>query len=228
MRVIAQEKRRYGYRRIHYYLRKEGLVMNHKRTYRLYKEENLSIRTKKRKIIACSLRLELPVAERKYHIWAMDFVSDALVFGRRLKCLNIVDIHTREVVAIVADTSISGHRVVQKLAQLKDFGRKPDIIVTDNGPEFTSKALWQWSYKNKVKLSFIRPGKPMENGYIESFNGRFRDECLNEHWFIDLDDARVKINKWKHEYNYNRPHSSLGMLSPVEFAKRKEVEILSA
>lgn len=228
LRELAQEKRRYGYRRLHYFLRKEGLVVNHKRTQRLYREENLSIRTKKRKKIACALRLELPIPLKKDHIWAMDFVSDALVSGRRLKCLNIIDIFTREAVAIVADTSIPGHRVVHQLEQLKETRGIPEVIITDNGPEFTSKALWQWAYNNNVKLSFIRPGKPMENGYVESFNGRFRDEFLNEHWFVNLNDAREKIAVWLNEYNNERPHSSLGMLSPAEFASRKEIGVLSA
>lgn len=227
MKEIAAEKRRYGYRRIHYLLRKEGLVMNHKRTQRLYRQENLSIRTKKRKRLSSRLRLVLPQPTSSNQIWAMDFVSDRVMSGRRIKCLTIVDLYTRESLAIHVDTSISGHGVTRVLDHIVSLRGTPGIIVTDNGPEFTSKALWLWTAKHKVKLSFIRPGKPMENAFIESFNGRLREECLNEQWFIDLSNARDLIEKWRTEYNYQRPHSALGMLTPKEFAQQKEVLQLS-
>lgn len=224
MKAIAQEKRRYGCRRLHVLLRKEGLVMNHKRTERLYRQEGLSIRTKKRKKLSSTLRLILPVAERTNQIWAMDFVSDTLNNGRKFRCLNVVDVFSRESLEIVADTSLSGQRVSRQLEWLKQKRGLPQIIMVDNGPEFTSKALDLWASQNNVKLSYIRPGKPVENAYIESFNGRFRDECLNEHLFIDLNDARDKIETWRIDYNTKRPHSGLGMLTPEEFAN-KEVSV---
>lgn len=223
MREIAKVKRRYGCRRLHVLLRKEGLVMNHKRTERLYRLDGLSIRTKKRKKIAGALRLALPVPTSQNQIWAMDFVTDSMNNGRKFRCLNIVDLYTRECVEIFVETSISGALVARQLDRLKQTRGKPDVIVTDNGPEFTSKALDAWAYQNNVRLSYIRPGKPMENGYVESFNGRFRDECLNEHWFTDMNEAREIIEQWRIEYNTERPHSALGMLSPTEFANKEVV-----
>lgn len=228
LKELAQEKRRYGCPRLHFLLKKEGLVKNHKRTERLYKEENLSLRTKKRKKIACHLRLELPKATAKNQIWTMDFVSDALATGRKIKCLNILDIFNRESLAIHVAHSITGQNVVTQLNMLKDFIGLPEIISIDNGPEFTSKALWLWAYENNVKLAFIKPGSPIENAFIESFNGRFRDECLNEHWFVSLVEAKELIENWRTEYNEIRPHSSLGMLTPRQFAKQQEVIMLTA
>jgi putative transposase len=223
LKDLAREKRRYGCRRLHVLLRKEGLVVNHKRTERLYRLEGLSIRTKKRKKLAGALRLVLPKPTRVDQIWAMDFVSDSLHNGRRFRCLNIVDVYSRESLTIVVDTSISGIMVTQYLDRLKDSRGLPEIIVTDNGPEFISKALDEWAYRNKVRLSYIRPGKPMENAFVESFNGRFRDECLNEHWFLNMQDARNRIELWRNEYNTERPHSSLGMCTPEEFAQKEVV-----
>lgn len=228
LKELAQEKRRYGCPRLHFLLKKEGLVKNHKRTERLYKEENLSLRTKKRKKVACHLRLELPKAINKNQIWTMDFVSDALASGRKIKCLNILDIFNRESLAIFVGHSITGQGVVEQLNMLKDFVGLPEIISIDNGPEFTSKALWLWAYENNVKLAFIRPGSPTENAFIESFNGRFRDECLNEHWFVSLAEAKELIGNWRTEYNEIRPHSSLGMLTPIQFAEKQEVARLTA
>ena len=201
-------------------LRKEGLVKNHKRTARLYKREGLSIRTKKRKKLSGLMRLQLPVAERVNQTWAMDFVSDSLYTGRRFRCLNIVDTFTRECIAIRVDTSISGFVVTRILDQLGEFRGLPETIVIDNGPEFTGKAMSEWAYRTDVKLAFIRPGKPIENAYVESFNGKLRDECLNEHWFLALSDARERIEKWRIEYNSERPHSSLKDLTPIEFRER--------
>ena len=228
MKELAEEKRRYGCPRLHFLLKQEGLVKNHKRTERIYREEKLSLRTKKRKKIACQLRLALPKATAKNQIWAMDFVSDALASGRRVKCLNTIDIFNRESLAIKVEHSIPGQGVVDQLNRLKDFVGLPKIITVDNGPEFTSKSLWQWAYENNVKLAFIRPGSPIENAFIESFNGRFRDECLNEHWFLNLEEAREIIEAWRNDYNKNRPHSSLGMLTPLQFAKQQEVITLTA
>jgi putative transposase len=224
LKELAQEKRRYGCRRLHVLIKKEGLVINHKRTERIYRLESLSIRTKKRKKISGALRLVLPKAERTNQIWAMDFVSDALCNGRKFRCLAIIDLYSRECLKTVVDTSISGKVVVRYLERLRETRGLPDIIVTDNGPEFTSKALDSWASQSKVKLSYIRPGKPIENAYIESFNGRLRDECLNENWFVSLEDARDKIESWRIDYNTKRPHTSLGNLTPEEFAG-KEVRV---
>jgi putative transposase len=152
----------------------------------------------------------------------MDFMNDFTAMGRRLKLLTVVDDFSRYCAAIEVDTSIPGARVVQVLEQLAEEQGLPEVIVTDNGPEFTGKVLDTWAYKHKVRLDFIRPGKPVENAFIESFNGRCRDECLNEHWFVDLSDAREKIEAWRLDYNSSRPHSSLGNLTPEEFVERQQ------
>lgn len=228
MKELAQEKRRYGCPRLHFLLKKEGLVKNHKRTERIYREEKLSLRTKKRKKIACQLRVELPRATAKNQTWAMDFVSDSLASARKLKCLTIIDVFNRESLAIFVDHSITGHGVVNQLNLLKHFVGLPNSIMLDNGPEFTSKAIWLWAYENNVKLSFSEPGKPTDNAFIESFNGRFRDECLNEQWFLTLSEARKIIEVWRVDYNENRPHSSLGMLTPLQFTEKQEVLMLTA
>jgi putative transposase len=162
------------------------------------------------------------VASEANQIWSMDFLADALVSGRRLRTLNIVDEYTREARAIEVDTSLPGLRVVRVLEQLRESGRKPQQIVIDHGPEFGGKVLDQWAYENGVQLRFITPGKPAENGYIESFNGRLRDECLNENWFVNLAQARQKIEEWRRDYNQVRPHSALGYRTPEEFAGEKQ------
>ncbi len=160
--------------------------------------------------------------ERPNQRWSMDFVSDFTAEGRRLKILTVVDEFTRYCAAIEVDTSIPGARVAQVLERLAEEDRLPEVIVTDNGPEFTGKALDSWAYKHNVRLDFIRPGKPVENAFIESFNGRLRDECLNEHWFLSLQDAREKIESWRVDYNGARPHSSLGNLTPEEFLQGQQ------
>lgn len=199
-------------------LRREGLVINHKKTERLYRKAGLSLRIKKRKKLSSALRLSLPTPTKSNQMWAMDFISDSLANGRRFRCLNIIDLYSRECLKIVTDTSINGTRVAKTLDILKELYGLPETIVTDNGSEFTSKAMSVWAEVNKVNLAFIRPGKPMENGFVESFNGKFRDECLKEHWFLNLAEARSRIEAWAEEYNTDRPHSSLGMLTPKEFA----------
>ena len=215
---IAAVKRRYGYRRVYLRLRREGWQVNRKRVYRLYRDAGLAVRRRKRKRIGVLERKPLPKPSRANVSWSMDFVADGLIGGRRLRCLTIVDDCTRECLAIEVDTSITGQRVQAVLDRLADTRGLPHSITVDNGPEFDSQVLDQWAYRRAVQLSFIRPGKPNENAYIESFNGKFRDECLNEHWFLSLAHARSIIEAWRVEYNTERPHSSLGNRTPEEFA----------
>ena len=224
---IAAAKRRYGYRRVHIMLRREGWAVNRKLTYRLYREAGLAVRRRKRKRIGPFERKPLPKPEAANQSWSMDFVSDGLADGRRLRCLTIVDDCTRECVAIEVDTSITGTRVKAVLERLADVRGLPRSITVDHGPEFEGQVLDAWAYERGVQLSFIRPGKPNENAYIESFNGKFRDECLNEHWFITMAQARRTIEAWRIEYNTERPHSSLGDLTPEEFATRHREAVLS-
>ena len=215
---LAADKRRYGYRRLHVLLRREGHALNRKRTYRLYRQAGLAVRRRKRKRVALAERRPLPNPAAANQSWSMDFVSDGLVNGRRLRCLAIVDDCTRECVAIEVDTSLPGLRVAAVLDRLADLRGLPTSITVDNGPEFAGQVLDAWAYTRGVRLAFIRPGKPVDNAYIESFNGRLRDECLNEHWFISLAHARATIEHWRIEYNIERPHSALGYLTPAQFA----------
>ena len=221
---IAAVKRRYGYRRVYLRLRREGWEVNRKRVYRLYREAGLAVRRRKRKRIGVFERKPLPKPTAANVSWSMDFVADGLIGGRRLRCLTIVDDCTRECLAIEVDTSLPGLRVQAVLDRLADTRGLPQSITVDNGPEFDGKVLDQWAYRTGVQLSFIRPGKPNENAYIESFNGKFRDECLNEHWFISLAHARSIIEAWRIEYNTERPHSSLGNRTPHEFAADRKNE----
>jgi putative transposase len=216
---LAGEKRRYGYRRIHVLLRREGWTVNRKRTYRLYRDAGLAVRRRKRKRIGLFERKPLPKPLAVNRSWSMDFVSDGLCDGRRLRCLAIVDDFSRECLVLEVDISITGKRVVAVLERLADLRGLPLSITVDHGPEFEGQVLDAWAYQAGVRLSFIRPGKPVENAYIESFNGRFRDECLNEHWFLTMAHARRAIEAWRIEYNTERPHSSLGNLTPEEYAK---------
>lgn len=221
LKDLAGRHRRYGYLRLHVLLCREGLVINHKRTYRLYREEGLAVRTKKRKRLAGRERIPLAAPERRNQRWSMDFVSDSLCSGRRFRVLNIIDEHTRESPGQLVDLSISGERVARFLDQLAALHGLPEEIVMDNGPEFTSKAMFLWSLKTGVQLRFIQPGKPMQNGYGESFNGKFRDECLNENWFTSLAEARSVIEQWHRHYNEERPHSGLGYQTPAAFAAKR-------
>ena len=197
--------------------------MNHKRVYRLYRDEGLSVRRRGRKRVAREARLPLPAPIGPNELWSLDFVSDALAWGRRIRLLCIIDAFTRESLAIEVDTSLPGQRVARVLDRLiAERGQAPAEIVLDNGPELTSRALDQWAYECGVRLRFIEPGKPIQNAFIESFNGRLRDECLNEHWFLTLADARRLIEDWRMDYNRSRPHSSLGNLTPLEFRRLLE------
>jgi putative transposase len=220
LRQLAGERRRFGYRRLHVMLRREGEQVNHKRVYRLYREEGLSVRKKARKRVSRAERLPVVAPAAPNQRWSLDFVSDGLAWGRKIRMLTIVDAYTRESLAIEVDTSLPGIRVARVLDRvIAERGAAPAEITLDNGPELTSKALDQWAYENGVRLRFIDPGKPIQNAYIESFNGRLRDECLNEHWFLTLTHARQIIEEWRTDYNQRRPHSALGNLTPLEFAR---------
>jgi len=217
---LAERRPRFGYRRLTVLLRREGLMVNHKRVYRLYREEALMLRRKRRKRIASSCRVQpvQPVQARQH--WAMDFTSDVLATGRRFRTLNVVDRFTRECLAIEVDMSLPGQRVVRTLERLRETHGVPKVLIVDNGPEFVGRALDVWAYQHGVQLHFIAPGKPMQNGHVESFNGKFRDECLNQHWFMDLADARSLIEGWRCDYNTVRPHSALGNQTPEHYAWR--------
>ena len=214
---IAAEKRRYGYRRVYTRLRREGWAVNKKRVYRLYREAGLAVRRRKRKRIGPVERHPLPKPVAPNISWSMDFISDGMSDGRRFRCLAIVDDFSRECLAIEVDTSLPGTRVAAVLDRLAADGGLPASITVDNGPEFDGRVLDEWAYRNHVRLAFIRPGKPNENAYIESWNGKFRDECLNDHWFTSLKHARQVIAAWREEYNTERTHSSLGDITPAEF-----------
>jgi putative transposase len=220
IRDIASTRVRYGYRRIYVLLRREGWKVNHKRVHRLYRLEGLNLRIQgKKKRIRTLQRPDAPKATKMNESWSMDFVSDALYNGRRFRALTIVDNFSRECLAIEADQGIRGEQVVAVLEELKHSRGLPDVIRVDNGSEFISKAMDRWAYSNRVKLSFSRPGKPVDNAFIESFNGSFRDECLNVNWFLSIEDAREKIENWRRDYNGFRPHSSLDDMTPDEYAE---------
>lgn len=218
IQAIAFERRRFGYRRVHQMLRREGAEVNHKKVYRLYREAGLAVRKRKRRKGIMIERQPLTLPDMPNHTWSMDFVMDALANGRRIKTLTIVDDFTKECLDIPVAHGISGDQVARTLNGIAAFRGYPKAVRTDQGPEFTGKALDQWAYQNGVELKLIQPGKPTQNGYIESFNGKFRDECLNEHWFRDLAHAREEIRHWRLDYNEKRPHSSLGYMTPREFA----------
>jgi len=193
-------------------------VINHKRTERIYHEEGLALRRKRRRKGAAGSRVMMPLPQRPNQRWSMDFVADSIVTGRRFRALAIVDDYSRECPAIEVDTSLGGARVVSVLERLAETRGLPRVITTDNGPEFTGRALDEWAYLKGVQLNFIRPGKPIENAYAESFIGRLRDECLNENWFMNLKHARDIIEDWRRDYNEVRPHSSLHGGAPMEYA----------
>lgn len=199
-------------------LRREGRVHNRKRIYRIYREEGLQLRRKRRKRVASAPRRAMPVPDRPHKRWSMDFMSDSMRTGQRLRTLNVVDDCTRMCPVITVDTSITGERVTRTLEEAVAIYGKPEGIVVDNGPEFISRVLDEWAYDRGIELHFIEPGKPNQNAFVESFNGKMRDECLNQHAFDDLNDARKKIEAWRQDYNTCRPHESLGWRSPAEYA----------
>jgi len=219
LKELASQYPRYGYLMLHSLLKSEGLVKNKKRTYRLYREEKLQVRTKKRGKIHRQ-RVPLLLASSVNERWSMNFVSDQLASHRRFRVLNVIDDFSRELIGQLVSISISGQQVARFLNQLIEVRSKPQSITCDNGSEFTSKAMFFWAKELNIKLSFIQPGKPIQNAFVESLNGKFRNECLNQHWFRSLAEARYEINKWREHYNHVRPHSSLNYLTPIEYAKR--------
>ena len=219
LKALAAKNARHGYRMLHLLLRREGFKVNHKRIYRMYRAEGLSVRRKHRKRIVSALRIPQPKPTRPNERWAMDFVHDVVWGGRRFKIFVVIDLFTRECLSLVVDTSIGGARVARALGELVDVRGKPEAITVDNGPEFSGKVLDAWAYQVGVKLLFIRPGKPIENAFVESFNGKLRGECLNQHWFTSLDHACAIVEAWRIEFNEARPHSSLDGMTPREYAE---------
>ena len=219
MKAIAQERRRFGYRRLHVLLKREGYVINHKRLFRLYREEKLAVRRRGGRKRAIGTRAPMLVPMAPNDRWSLDFVSDQFLHGRRFRILAVVDDCTRECLALVADTSISGRRVARELDDIiRRRGRRPDTIVSDNGTELTSNAILGWADATGVGWHYIAPGKPQQNGFIESFNGRLRDELLNETLFKSLPHARAVLEVWRRDYNEQRPHSKLGWMTPGAYA----------
>jgi putative transposase len=217
--TLAQRYRRYGAGMIYLKLRQAGMTVNHKRVDRLYAEAGLQVKKRKRKKIPMADRQPLGRPEAANQVWSMDFVFDRTAEGRSIKNLTVVDDATHESVAIVPDRAMGGQSVVRILDRLAVTRGLPQAIRTDNGKEFCSRAMLTWAYSRGVKLFLIQPGKPNQNAYIESFNGRFRDECLNEHWFTSLQHARVVIEAWRQEYNNERPKKSLGGMTPSAYAR---------
>ena len=218
MKTIAHERRRFGYRRIHVMLERQGIHVNQKKLRRLYREEKLQVRKRGGRKRALGTRRPMLLPSRCDERWSLDFVSDAFTDGRQFRVLAIVDDYSRECLSLVADTSLSGLRVTRELESLIKHRSKPRTIVSDNGTELTSMAVLKWCQETGVDWHYIQPGKPMQNAFVESFNGSFRDECLNETLFSSLREARDQINEWKEDYNQDRPHSSLGNLTPNEYA----------
>ncbi len=223
LKELAATYVRYGYRRLTVFLRREGGKVNAKRIYRLYSEEGLTVRTKVRKKLARRQRVLAPAARCPNQCWSMDFMSDRLADGRPFRILTMVDQYTRECVGLAADRSMSGAKVVEALNRAsQEYGGKPESITCDKGSEFAGRVLEAWAMEHGVQLIFIRPGRPMENGFIESFNGRLRDECLNVEWFRSLEEARQKLAAWRYHYNHQRPHSALRDRTPASVAGEHE------
>ncbi len=221
IRELAHSRPRFGYERIHVLLRREGWKVGRNRVHRLYRLEGLQVRMRVRRRKRISLhRGPVPVATTRNEYWSMDFVHDQLANGRKFRVLAVIDKWSRESVLLEADFSLTGQSVVEALQQLSSSRPLPKAITVDHGTEFTSKSLDEWAWHCGVKLDFIRPGKPTENAFIESFNGRLRDECLNVNEFASIDDARQRIEMWRQDYNHRRPHGSLGHLTPIEFAQQ--------
>jgi transposase InsO family protein len=220
LRSLANERRRFGYRRLFIMLRREGEPSGINRIYRLYREEGLGVRKRKGRKRAIGIRTPLLVEARPNARWSLDFVHDQMANGRRFRVLNVTDDVTHECLGAIPDTSISGHRVARELTTILERRGKPAMIVSDNGTEFTSHAIFAWARDHKIDWHYIMPGKPMQNGYVESFNGKMRDELLNETLFFSLDHAREAITEWAEDYNTRRPHSALAYQTPAAFAAK--------
>jgi putative transposase len=221
LRELAEKRPRWGYRRLYVLLKREGCRRNRKLVQRLYREEGLSVRRRKRRRMAAVARSPMPSPLRENERWSIDFVRDTLADGRVFRGFTVVDDFTRECPVIEVDHSLPGERVARTLDRLSRERGLPKAIVCDNGPEFQGQVLDFWAHRHGVALSFIQPGKPVQNAFIESFNGKLRDECLNENYFTTLTDAKATIEAWRRDYNDTRPHSSLGDLTPTEFAMKK-------
>ena len=219
LRELAVERVRWGYRRLHIVLQREGIAVNHKRLYRLYREEGLAVRRRKRKRVAVA-RQPMTPPTRFNECWAMDYMSDSLASGRRFRIFNVVDALSREGLAVTVDTSLPAVRVIQALEEIALLRGYPARITVDNGPEFRSRAMDAWAYEHHVTLDFIQPGKPIQNAVIESYNGRMRDELLNQHWWRSIAEARDAIDAYREDFNEVRPHSALNNQTPGEFARR--------
>jgi putative transposase len=220
LKELALERRRFGYRRLHILLRREGIMLNRKKLYRLYREERLTVRKRGGRKRALGTRAPMAIPQGANQRWSLDFVSDALASSRKFRILAVVDDFSRECLALIVDNSLSGVRVARELDRIVERRGRPCMVVSDNGTELTSRAILSWQEERGVEWHYIAPGKPTQNGFIESFNGRLRDECLNEHLFSNLGHAREIIEAWKIDYNTRRPHTSLGGLTPTEFAAR--------
>ena len=221
LRELAAERRRFGYRRLHQMLKREGTIMNLKKVRRLYGEEQLQVRRRKTRKRATGTRAPMAIAQGPNQRWSLDFVSDVFAASRRFRVLAVVDDFTAECLCLVADTSLSGLRVARELDTVIATRKRPAMIVSDNGSEFTSMAILRWSQERFVEWHYIAPGKPQQNAFVESFNGKLRDELLNETVFLSLAEARIILAAWRHDYNTQRPHSRLGWLTPSEFAKKQ-------
>lgn len=215
---LARQKPRYGYRRLHAVLESRGQAVNVKRVYRLYVEQGLALRRRRRKRLAREQVIG-PRLVRANQEWAMDFIVDGLANGRMIRILSVVDAFTRECLALEADTSLGSDRITRELDRLIEHRGQPESVRSDNGPEFTSRRMLGWAEERKISLIHIQPGRPMQNGQVESFHGRLRDECLNANWFRTLNDVRRTLDSWCQEYNCERPHSSLAYRTPAEFSR---------
>ena len=223
LRQLAAQRPRWGYQQLHILLRREGRVVNHKKVLRLYREEGLAVLRRRRKKRVAIQRVPLPVPSRRTERWSMDFIHDQLADGRPFRCFTLVDDFTRECVAIGVGHSMPGWRVTEFLDRAAAERGYPRSIVCDNGPEFAGRTLDLWAHQRGVVLQFIRPGKPIENAFVESFNGKFRDECLSVHWFPNLATAQVEIDNWRRDFNELRPHKGLSRLTPAEFVRREQL-----
>lgn len=222
IKEIAFERTRFGYRRIHHALKREGVKINHKKLFRIYRELGIKVKKRGNRKRCTGPRKPKIVAKSVNQVWSLDFMSDRLACGRRFRLLNVIDEFTRESLLMTIDTSISGSRVVRELEKLVAERGRPEQVISDNGTEFTSNSVLDWAAKESVEWHYISPGKPMQNGTVESFNGRVRDEFLNQNWFLSLEEAKELTKSWQEDYNTNRPHGSLNGMTPKEFKRAHE------